>query len=130
MLLFGSPIVEWSAIGKVVIAGLVGGCGIVIVFGFLLLGLKFAGVGDPGETHTERSKMTGYTLAALCGIIVIGVIVLGIYAIIQKPSCRSGPPRRLNALEQHSRSLALSLSRGGQRRLAETHAESWLRWSC
>ena len=86
MLLFGSPIVDWSAIGKVVIAGLVGGCGIVIVFGFLLLGLKFAGVGDPGETHTERSKMTGYTLAALCGIIVIAVIVVGIYAIIQKPS--------------------------------------------
>ena len=85
MLLFGSPIVDWSAIGKVVIAGLVGGCGIVIVFGFLLLGLKFAGVGDP-ETHTERSKMTGYTLAAICGIVVIGVIVLGIYAIIQKPS--------------------------------------------
>jgi hypothetical protein len=87
MLLFGSPIVDWSAILKVVIAALVGGCGVVIVFGFLLLGLKFAGVGDSsGGTHTESSKMTGYTLAALCGIVVIAVIVLGIYAIIQKPS--------------------------------------------
>jgi hypothetical protein len=86
MLLLGSPIVEWSAILKVVIAGLIGGCGIVIVYGFLLLGLKFAGVGDPGETHTERSKVTGYTLAAICGIVVIGVIVVGVYAIIQKPS--------------------------------------------
>jgi hypothetical protein len=87
MLLFGDPIVDWSAILKVVIAALVGGCGIVIVFGFLLLGLKFAGVGDTsGGTHTESSRMTGYTLAALCGIVVIGVIVLGIYAIIQKPS--------------------------------------------
>ena len=86
MLLFGSPIVDWSAIGKVVIAGLVGGCGIVIVFGFLLLGLKFAGVDDPGEAHTERSKLTGYTLSAICGIVVIGVIVVGIYAITQKPS--------------------------------------------
>jgi hypothetical protein len=86
MLLFGDPIIDWSAILKVVIAALVGGAGIVIVFGFLLLGLKFAGVGDPGETHTESSKMTGYTLATICGIVVIGVIVLGIYAIITKPS--------------------------------------------
>jgi hypothetical protein len=86
MLLFGDPIIDWSAILKIVIAALVGGSGIVIVYGFLLLGLKFAGVGDPGQTHTERSKMTGYTLAAICGIVVIGVIVLGIYAIVQKPS--------------------------------------------
>jgi hypothetical protein len=87
MLLFGDPIVDWSAILKVVIAALVGGCGIVIVFGFLLLGLKFAGVGDTsGGTHTESSRMTGYTLAAICGIVVIAVIVLGIYAIVQKPS--------------------------------------------
>jgi hypothetical protein len=87
MLLFGDPIVDWSAILKVVIAALVGGCGIVIVFGFLLLGLKFAGVGDTsGGTHTESSKMTGYALATICGIVVIAVIVIGIYAIIQKPS--------------------------------------------
>jgi hypothetical protein len=86
MLLFGDPIIDWSAILKIVIVALVGGCGIVVVFGFLLLGLKFAGVDDPGEAHTERSKMTGYTLSAICGIVVIGVIVLGIYAIVQKPS--------------------------------------------
>jgi hypothetical protein len=87
MLLLGSPIVDWSAIGKVVIAALVGGCGVVIVFGFLLLGLKFAGVGDTsGGTHSEGSKMTGYALSAICGIVVIAVIVIGIYAIVQKPS--------------------------------------------
>jgi hypothetical protein len=87
MLLFGDPIIDWSAILKVVIAALVGGAGIVIVFGFLLLGLKFAGVGDTsGQTHTESSKMTGYALATICGIVVIAVIVIGIYAIIQKPS--------------------------------------------
>ena len=87
MLLFGDPIIDWSAILKVVIAALVGGAGIVIVFGFLLLGLKFAGIGDTsGATHTESSKMTGYALSAICGIVVIGVIVLGIYAIITKSS--------------------------------------------
>jgi len=86
MLLFGDPIIDWSAILKIVIAALIGGSAIVIVYGFLLLGLKYAGVGDPGQTHTERSKMTGYAIATICAIVVIGVIALGIYAIIQKPS--------------------------------------------
>jgi hypothetical protein len=86
MLIFGDPIIDWSAIGKIVIAALVGGCGIVIVYGFLLLGLKFAGVGDSTQTQGESTKLTGYALAAVCGLVVLGVVTLGIYAIIQKPS--------------------------------------------
>ncbi len=85
MLIFGDPIIDWSAIGKICIAALIGGCGIVIVYGFLLLGLKFAGVGDSGETRTT-SKEVGYAVAAICAIIVVAVIVVGIYAIVQKPS--------------------------------------------
>jgi hypothetical protein len=85
MLIFGDPIIDWSAILKIVIAALVGGCGIVIVFGFLLLGVKFAGVGDDTDaTHTETSKVIGYALAGVCAILVVGVIVLGIYAMTQK----------------------------------------------
>ena len=85
MLVLGSAIVEWSAIWKIVIAGLIGGCGIVIVYGFLLLGVKYAGVGDDsGETHAESSKVIGYALAAICAILVVGVIVLGIYAMTKK----------------------------------------------
>jgi hypothetical protein len=85
MLIFGDPIVEWSAILKIVIAALVGGCGIVIVYGFLLLGVKYAGLGDDsGDTHTETSKVVGYAVAGVCAILVVGVIVLGIYAMTQK----------------------------------------------
>jgi hypothetical protein len=85
MLIFGDPIVDWSAILKIVIAALVGGCGIVIVFGFLLLGVKFAGLGDDsGATHTETSKVVGYALAGVCAILVVGVVVVGIYAMTQK----------------------------------------------
>jgi hypothetical protein len=87
MLLFGDPIIDWSDILKIVIAALIGGAGIVVIYGFLLLGLKFAGVGDTtGETHSEGSKMTGYALAVICGLVVLGVIAIGIYAITQKPS--------------------------------------------
>jgi hypothetical protein len=85
MLIFGDPIVDWSAILKIVIAALIGGCGIVIVYGFLLLGVKYAGLGDDtGGTHTETSKVVGYALAGVCAILVVGVIVLGIYAMTQK----------------------------------------------
>ena len=85
MLIFGDPIIDWSAILKIVIAALIGGCGIVIVYGFLLLGVKYAGLGDDtGTTHTETSKVVGYAIAGVCAILVVGVIVLGIYAMTQK----------------------------------------------
>jgi hypothetical protein len=85
MLIFGDPIIDWSAILKIVIAALIGGCGIVIVYGFLLLGVKYAGLGDDtGQTHTETSKVVGYALAGICAILVVGVVVLGIYAMTQK----------------------------------------------
>jgi hypothetical protein len=85
MLIFGDPIIDWSAILKIVIAALVGGAGIVIVYGFLLLGVKYAGLGDDtGGTHTETSKVVGYAIAGVCAILVVGVIVLGIYAMTQK----------------------------------------------
>jgi hypothetical protein len=84
MLIFGDPIIDGSALWKIVVAALIGGCGIVIVYGFLLLGLKFAGVGDPGETETSTSRVVGYAVAGVCAILVVGVIVLGIYAMTQK----------------------------------------------
>jgi hypothetical protein len=85
MLIFGDPIIDWSAILKIVIAALIGGTGIVVVYGFLLLGVKYAGLGDEsGQTHTESSKVIGYAIAGICAILVVGVVVLGIYAMTQK----------------------------------------------
>ena len=85
MLIFGDPIIDWSAILKIVIAALIGGVGVVVVYGFLLLGLKFANApGVGGTQQSEGTKITGYALAAVCGVVVIGVIVLGIYAMTQK----------------------------------------------
>jgi hypothetical protein len=84
MLTFGDPIIDWSAIGKIVVVALIGGCGIVVVYGFLLLGLKYSGVGDSSATETSTSKVAGYAVAGVCAILVVGVIVLGIYAMTQK----------------------------------------------
>jgi hypothetical protein len=79
MFLFADPIIDGSAIWKIIVVALVGGVGIVVVFGFLLLGLKLADTAD-GET----SKISGYVLSALCGAAVIGVIALGIWAMTKK----------------------------------------------
>jgi hypothetical protein len=84
MLIFGDPIIDWSAILKIVIAALVGGAGIVIVYGFLLLGIKYATTDGSTGTHGDTSKVIGYAIAAICAILVVGVIVLGIYAMTQK----------------------------------------------
>ena len=78
--------IDWSAILKIVIAALIGGCGIVIVYGFLLLGVKYANRDGSGGTHGETSTVIGYALAAICAILVVGVVVLGIYAMTQKSS--------------------------------------------
>ena len=82
MLIFGDPIIDASALWKIILVALAGGVGIVVVYGFLLLGVKFAAATD--ATHTQRAKITGYALATLCGLIVLGAIVLGIYAMTQK----------------------------------------------
>ena len=84
MLLFGDPLIDGSAIWKIIVVALIGGCGIVVVYGFLLLGIKYATTADASGTQTERSKVIGYALAAICGLAVIGVVVLGIYAMTKK----------------------------------------------
>ena len=84
MLLFGDPIIDGSALWKIIVVALVGGSGVVVVYGFLLLGLKYATTADSSGAQTERSKLIGYALAAICGLAVIGVIVVGIYAMTKK----------------------------------------------
>lgn len=85
MLVLGDALVNWSAIWKIVIVALIGGAGIVIVYGFLLLGLKYATAdGSGGTTHSEGSRVLAYALVAICAILVVGAIVLGIYAMTQK----------------------------------------------
>ena len=84
MLLFGDPIIDGSALWKIILVALIGGCGIVVVYGFLLLGIKYATLTDAEGHHTERHKLIGYALSGICGLAVIGAIVLGIYAMTQK----------------------------------------------
>jgi hypothetical protein len=80
----GSSIVDWSAIWKICLVALAAGAGTVVIFGFLLLGLKVADTAGTGGGQGSGSRVGGLALAALCGAVCIGIIVLGIYAMTQK----------------------------------------------
>ncbi|MGN6868612.1 MAG: hypothetical protein ACTHMY_09425 [Solirubrobacteraceae bacterium] len=82
MFVLATPIVNWDAMWKVFLVALVAGAGVVVAFGFLLLGLKFANRPSGG------SRFAGLTLALVCGVLCAGVVVVGIYAMTKKPSSK------------------------------------------
>jgi hypothetical protein len=83
-----TPIVDWNAMWKIFLVVLIAGTGTVVVFGFLLLGLKLANRLGPKESRGEGPRAGGYLLAAACAVICIGVVVLGVYAMAKKPSSK------------------------------------------
>ena len=91
MFLLADPIVDWTAMWKICVVVLIAGTGSVVAFGFLLLGLKFAhrlgtaGTGTAG-TETGGARLGGYLLALGCAVIVVGIIFIGVYAMVNKPS--------------------------------------------
>ena len=84
MFLVASPIVDWSAIWKICLVTLAAGAGTVVIFGFLLLGLKFANASATDGTQGSGSRVGGLTVAFVCGVVCLGIIVIGIYAMTQK----------------------------------------------
>jgi hypothetical protein len=83
-----TALVNWNALLKIVLAALIGGTGVVIVFGFLLLGIS------RGRTATHPTQRYAlFTLSGLCGILVVGVAAVGIYAMTQKPSPAKPKPK-------------------------------------
>jgi NADH:ubiquinone oxidoreductase subunit 6 (subunit J) len=90
MTVIASEFINWSALWKICAAALVGGAGVVVVFGFLLVGVKIANNGKSGGR-----EWAGYALAGVCGVICVAAIVIGIYAMAEKPS--SKPPAKKTA---------------------------------
>ena len=103
MFVLATPIIDWTAMGKIFVAVLVAGTGTVILFGIMLLGLKISqgpathtvaggadGTQSTSHDHVPSSgaRLGGFTLALVCGLLVAGVIVVGVYAMTQKPSSK------------------------------------------
>jgi hypothetical protein len=89
MLILASPYINWSALWKICVAALIGGAGVVIVFGFLLLGVKIANNAKGGGR-----EWAGYVLAGVCGLFCVAVIGAGIYAILNKPASKKPAPKK------------------------------------
>jgi hypothetical protein len=112
MFVLASPIVDWNAMWKIFLVALAAGAGVVIMFGFVLLGLKLSqgppthgpdgartdgtgsartdGTGSAGTGHSPSAgaRLGGFTLALVCGLICVGVVAVGVYAMTQKPKSK------------------------------------------
>lgn len=127
MFVFATPIVDWSAMWKICLVALAAGAGVVVFFGFLLLGLKFAqgpakgvsndaAAGDAQSGGTERppsagARLGGFTLALLCGLVCIAVVAIGVYAMTQKPSPKPAKPKSALVIPAGSRVTMVASSR-------------------
>ncbi|HEY2260236.1 MAG TPA: hypothetical protein VGH45_11015 [Solirubrobacteraceae bacterium] len=80
MVLLAAPLVKWDDVGKIVLAGLIGAVGVVVVYGFLLLFVSRA----RGSRH-QGARIADYALAGVCGVLCVGAVAIGIYAVVHKP---------------------------------------------
>jgi hypothetical protein len=83
-----TALINWHELWRIILAALVGGTGVVIVFGLLLLGIS------RGKTATNPTTRLGlYMLSGLCGLLVVAVAAVGVYAMTQKPSSVRPKPK-------------------------------------
>lgn len=117
---WATALVNWDALLKIVLAALIGGTGVVVVFGLLLLGISR---GRTAKSPTARLAL--FALSALCGVFCLAVAGIGIYAMTQKPSTAKPKARTAAALtptasgssDSASRAAAASLRSGMLRAL-------------
>jgi uncharacterized membrane protein SpoIIM required for sporulation len=93
MITLATPLIDGSALWKIVAAAFAGGAGVVIAFGILLLGLSRA-----SKAHNEVARIANYGLSALAGIFCIGAVAIGVYAMVKKPASPKPKPAKSAAL--------------------------------
>ena len=105
MIALATPLIKWSAVGKILLAGLIGGAGVVVVFGFLLLGLSRA-----RRAGNTGARLADYALSGVCGVLVIAAVAAGIYAMVNKPASSKPKPTKSTAAlvgpDRQTRSIA------------------------
>jgi hypothetical protein len=81
-------LVNWSAIGKIVLAAVIGGIGVVFAFGLLLLCLSRA-----RSAASSMRRYVFYTLGGICGALCLAVVGIGVYAMVTKPVSKPAKPK-------------------------------------
>lgn len=93
-----TALINWNELWKIILAAVVGGTGVVIVFGLMLLGIS------RGKTAARPVTRYGlYTLSGVCGFVVIAVAAVGIYGddtetLVRETQGQSGRRPRSNWL--------------------------------
>ena len=77
-----AELVAWGDLTKVIVVGLVGGVGLVVTWGFLLLGLERT---QEVRSGVRTGGLAGYgALTLVGGLTTVALLVLGLWAITQK----------------------------------------------
>ena len=79
MVPFASQLVDWAALGKVVLAAIVAGIGVTAAFSFAVLGATRSAEMRRANRGAEASgfAVLGVLAAAVCvGAVVVGIIVM------------------------------------------------------
>jgi hypothetical protein len=84
MTVLASELINWSALWRIVLASLIGGTGVVVIFGVLLLGVKYA-----HNAKNEGGRILGFGLAGVCGALCIAAVAIGIIAMADKPASKA-----------------------------------------
>jgi hypothetical protein len=84
MIVLATPLVDWGNVLKILLAGLIGAVGVVVLYGFLLLAVSRA-----RSSKSEGVRIADYAIAGVCGFLCIAAVVIGIYAMVNKPKPKS-----------------------------------------
>lgn len=88
-----ASLINWSALGKIVLVALVGGGGVVIALGLALLNVERA------KAATGRGRrIAHWGSAGVCGVCCIAALSIGIYAMVDKPAAKPAPKSKPAAL--------------------------------
>ncbi|OAI39002.1 hypothetical protein AYO39_00655 [Actinobacteria bacterium SCGC AG-212-D09] len=92
MTALATALVNWNALGKIILVGLIGGVGVVLVFGLGVYGFeRFEAARSLG------AKILDVTLVGLAGVFCVGAIVVGIIAMANPNHASSAPKKKTNA---------------------------------
>jgi hypothetical protein len=96
MTVLATAIINTSALWKIIVASFVGGAGLVILFGLLLIGISRAEAAR--SAGSSGSRVVYLAGSAICGVICVGLVVVGIYAMAKKPATPTAKPAAKAAL--------------------------------
>jgi hypothetical protein len=82
-MILASSYVDWSSLWQILVAGLLGGAGLVAVYSFGLVFVNSAGGLRTGQPMRGR-RLLELIAAAICFLIVIGGIAYGISVMLTK----------------------------------------------